>query len=258
MNILFILPVFCHAEELISNDPYSNSLGNISFYSRHKDNPSLLSNVAVPELILTGKNHYFTSELNDIKVSFLLPMGWSTASFFFEGYGYKHYNNLIGGFQLAKLISSSFSLGTGIQIRSLYYTGSDKRKYLIVPKIGMNWTGKEFLFSLWADNLLGKRYSSNFSISCPVRLMCGFRVFFNEEVQWGMEVENNDFYYWRVKSGFEYQVEHFAIRCGLYTAPLIPTLGIGFSLSDFMLDLAMQYHNQLGISLSYGLKWNLK
>ena len=56
--------------------------------------------------------------------------------------------------------------------------------------------------------------------------------------------------------GIEYQLlTHFYVRTGIKTTPLLPTLGIGYRLSGFIVDVAALYHPVLGISTGIGLKY---
>ena len=56
--------------------------------------------------------------------------------------------------------------------------------------------------------------------------------------------------------GMEYQLlTHFYVRTGIKTTPLLPTLGIGYRLSGFIVDVAALYHPVLGISTGIGLKY---
>ena len=56
--------------------------------------------------------------------------------------------------------------------------------------------------------------------------------------------------------GIEYQlIDHFYIRTGIKVTPLLPTLGIGYRLSDFVVDVAAHYHPVLGVSTGIGLKY---
>lgn len=56
--------------------------------------------------------------------------------------------------------------------------------------------------------------------------------------------------------GIEYQlIDHFYVRTGIRTTPLLPTLGVGYRLSGFVVDVAVHYHPVLGISTGIGLKY---
>ena len=85
----------------------------------------------------------------------------------------------------------------------------------------------------------------------------GMKKFITKDMICNVEIENNIYKFWRIKNGFEYEIDSFILRCGFHTNPLIPTFGIGFIISKLTIAISTQYHNKLGYSLSSGFKWRL-
>ena len=57
--------------------------------------------------------------------------------------------------------------------------------------------------------------------------------------------------------GLEYTAfDSFFIRAGIQTAPLLPSLGIGYNFSCFTIDVASIYHPILGMSTGLGLSFS--
>ena len=57
--------------------------------------------------------------------------------------------------------------------------------------------------------------------------------------------------------GLEYTAfDSFFIRAGIQTAPLLPSLGIGYNFSCFTIDVASIYHQILGMSTGLGLSFS--
>lgn len=244
--------------ELNSNDPYSGAMGDISIYSVSAGNPSLSTLIECKRLDVSFKNHYWTSELNSWRCSFSSPASWFATGISLSGYGYEHYNYFHAGGNVGKNLSSSLAIGMGINVYSLYYAGCDGRKNNITVRIGATFTPeKKFLFSCWIANPFQTGFYNQIDEKekLPVQIFTGFRLLLTEETQWSVEIENSDFSLWKVKTGFEYEVKSVAVRCGLFAKPVVPTGGIGFSFSDFSLDLSVQYHNRLGVSFCCGLGW---
>jgi hypothetical protein len=247
-----------YRNELNFNDPYSEAMGNISIYSGHVENPSLSTLIANKQLSISYKNHYWTNELSSWRCSFSSPTPWFATGISFSGHGYEHYNSFSLGGNLGKNISSSFAIGVGIDVHSLYYVGCAGRKNNLSVRIGASFNPQEkLLVSCWIANPFQTGFHNlyNEKEKLPVQVFSGFRLFLTEETQWSVEVENNDFSYWKVKTGFEYRTKSFAIRCGVFGKPVVPTAGVGFFFSDFSLDLSGQYHYLLGISIGCGLRW---
>lgn len=266
MRILISLCLLCVACEafafyqnnLFSSNPYSDAMGGISIYSVHAENPALSALNPDMQIAVSYKNHYWTNELNCWKGSFSMPTPWFVAAVAFDGYGYEHYNRFCASGQLARKLSSSISIGAGVDVHSFYYTGREGRKTNVTVRIGTVFEPQNrFLAALWIDNPFqtGFKTEQSEKEKIPTNILGGFRLFLTEETQWSVEVENCNFSSWRIKTGMEYAVKSFAIRCGVFGMPIVPTIGFGFFFSDFSLDLSAQYHNLLGVSLGCGLKW---
>jgi len=240
-------------------DPRSEALGKVSIYSMHTENPALLPvQCANNQLSISYKNHYLTHELNSWKGSFSAHTPWFTTGLSLAGYGFEHYNYLALGGSLGRNLSPSVAVGIGVNLLSLYYAGCEGRKNNLTVKVGTVFApNAKSLISCWIDNPFQSGFLNEHGEKekVPTVIYGGFRLFLAENVQWGVEVENSDFSTWRIKSGFEYAIKSFAIRCGAFGKPVVPTLGVGFSFSDFALDVSGQYHNLLGISLGCGLQW---
>ena len=58
-------------------------------------------------------------------------------------------------------------------------------------------------------------------------------------------------------AGIEYTpFKDFHIRAGMQATPLLPTLGVGYRLSGFTVDVATVYHPVLGVSTGLGLSYS--
>ena len=240
------------------NHPYSEAVGDISIYSGHTGNPSLSTLIAGKQLDISYKNHYWTNELNLWRCSFSFPSSWFTTGISFSRYGYEHYNRFSFGGSLGKDVSSSVAIGVGVNVYSLYYAGCEGRKNNLSVRIGASFNPEEkLLISCWIANPFQTGFYNvhDEKEKLPVQFFGGFRLSLTEETQWSVEIENGDLSYWKIKTGFEYRTKSFAVRCGAFGKPVVPTAGVGFFFSDFSLDVSGQYHNLLGVSVSCGLTW---
>ena len=248
-----------YRNDLNFNDPSSEAMGGISIYSGHIENPSLSATEVVGRrLSISYKNHYWTEELNAWRASFSSPTPWFAAGISFSGYGYEHYNCFSLRGNLGKNISSSLAIGVGADVYSLYYAGCEGRKNNLSVRIGASFNpGGKLLVSCWIANPFQTGFYNRYDEKekLPVQIFGGFRLSLTEETQWSAEVENSDLSFWKIKTGFEYRTKSFAVRCGVFGKPVVPTAGFGFSFSNFSLDLSGQYHNLLGVSVGCGLRW---
>ena len=70
-------------------------------------------------------------------------------------------------------------------------------------------------------------------------------------------IESNKEHTWMGNAGIEYApFKNFHIRAGVQTTPLLSTLGIGYRLTGFTVDVATIYHPVLGVSTGLGLSYS--
>ena len=70
-------------------------------------------------------------------------------------------------------------------------------------------------------------------------------------------LENNKYHVLIGNFGIEYTLfDNFHLRVGIQTAPLLPSFGIGYSISAFTLNVATQIHSVLGVSMGIGLSYS--
>ena len=70
-------------------------------------------------------------------------------------------------------------------------------------------------------------------------------------------IESNKEHTWMGNAGIEYApFKNFHIRAGVQTTPLLSTLGIGYRLIGFTVDVATIYHPVLGVSTGLGLSYS--
>ena len=50
--------------------------------------------------------------------------------------------------------------------------------------------------------------------------------------------------------------DDFKIRMGLRTTPLQPSLGVGYHIAGFNVDIGMVYHSVLGVSMGIGVAFS--
>ena len=133
----------------------------------------------------------------------------------------------------------------------------------------------------------GKRLGDQWAFFSPIdKLLIGMLIMNLPSVSIGdKDIEIEDFNYYLIQISFQWEIinsllitgsagtenenlvvgnlgleytafDSFFIRTGIQTAPLLPSLGIGYNFSCFTIDVASIYHPILGMSTGLGLSFS--
>ena len=96
-------------------------------------------------------------------------------------------------------------------------------------------------------------------IKIPVILRTGGHYDFDNKVTLALEVEKNNLYPLRIKSGIEYNlIERLILRMGFSGKPYNYTGGLGLRFSKFTTDIGFVYHDNLGITPCFSFQFYLQ
>lgn len=255
MRFLTIMSILCffvsaksEEREKIEENPRSMAVGGVSMLSSTFENPSLSALGLRTNLSVFYESKYLMSELGTGKCMFQSPQEWGTVGFAISGFGYDRYNRLRASGQYARFLSPSLALGVGVDLHSYYYEGVQERLFRFGFRFGALFNVSERLvLSAWNDSR--KRLKDGKFVH---RISGGGSLNLKSESRWLFEVETFQFDSWQYRTGFEYKVGKFFMRCGARALPVEPSLGVGFDLSSFAFDFSASYHNQLGLTICGG------
>ncbi len=93
----------------------------------------------------------------------------------------------------------------------------------------------------------------------PVVLAIGMNYRLHDKVDWLVEIDKEirSLFHW--KTGFEYRpFDVLSLRLGIYGSDyVIPTIGLGFLMSDFGFDLHCEINPRLGVTLLGALHYDI-
>ncbi|MBP5455885.1 MAG: hypothetical protein J6Y37_05250 [Paludibacteraceae bacterium] len=236
-------------------NPISSALGYTLFASPHFENPATTIYNPARCAYANYHNKYGVKELGDWEASILYPAPWAHQRLHFEHFGFEHYHYTSLNYGIGKKLSERWSLGTAIRLKHLHFTGDQEDRNILQTDIGLTWmaTSKitaEVLIQNWFETEISPS-EENCESGHTATIGGCFQMLDN--ARWCFELEETQWKDWRIKNGFEFSYERASFRCGCMLFPVLPTLGIGFGLSHFRLDLSSSFHNQLGYSIAIGI-----
>lgn len=252
--VLYLLFAVCSyaVDNLRQSDLRSVGLGGNEVTQSLLFNPSLVALSSRPSLHIGYFNRFKIKELSWLSCRFVYPNEWLSAAVDISSFGCDVYRDSRFRLSVAKLLNEQWSLGIAVQYRMVQSELFDKSPSFLSADIGAVWTP--------VDDLLIGVLMKDLPTVTIVKNKIDNKPFTNYMVQIGFqwEVINKLFIMSSLGTekeeallaniGVEYApYDCFKLRAGVRTAPLLPSLGMGFSFSRFVIDAAVQYHNQLGV-----------
>lgn len=170
-------------------------------------------------------------------------------------YGFDQFRELKTGLTLARKLTDKISLGTTVQVHTISSAAQTGNTYFIYPDIGIEYhLNEQLTLGLALKSIARATINDEFDEKNTVSIQTGFSYALAKECLIAAEIEPNSEGKICWRTGIEYRmIEEFAIRVGYSSSPSLPSVGIGYELNDFSLDVAAEQHQQLGISVSVGL-----
>lgn len=220
-------------------------------------NPAGLAFISGTQFSLFGEQRFAGTGINNMAVGASHTVGPGTFGLMVQYFGISDYNEQKVGLSYARKLFEKLSLGVQFD-----YINTRIREY---GNAGV------FTFELGFSAPLNKEITVGGRIFSPMRvsltegeelpgvLGVGFsytpskKVTFNGEVEKSIE---NDLV---IRAGIEYQLHPVvAIRVGGNANPTLATFGAGFKINEnFHIDVATSYHQVLGISPGFGVRYGL-
>ena len=224
-------------------------------------NPALLVQQTYKHVSVNYFNKYEVKELGTIGLNFIYPNSFLPVGFHISSFGYDEYRTTLFRMSIAKSLHEKWKIGLGFQCALLQTKiWEETPKQLSIDMGALFIPVENLLIGMLIMNVpsfsIHKRYTDFKSIMCySVQIGFQWKVINNLLIIGTLESEKTHVLVGNI--GMEYRLfDDFYIRTGIQTAPFLPSLGIGYSLSAFTLDIATQLHPFLGMSMGIGLKYS--
>ena len=192
-------------------------------------NPALIVDKEKKSIHLEYFNRYMLKELGTMSGSFYYPNQLLSAGVDISVFGFDKYREMMVRVLGGKRLGDQWALGLGVHYSFLQTDLLENIRSRLSTDLGITFSP--------IDKLLIGMIINSLLITGSV----------------GTENENlvvGNF-------GLEYTAfDSFFIRAGIQTAPLLPSLGIGYNFSCFTIDVASIYHPILGMSTGLGLSFS--
>lgn len=223
-------------------------------------NPSLLSLRKSKSIHLEYFNRFMLKETGTMSGSFYYPNRWLSAGVDISVFGYDKYREMMVRLLASKQLSERWSLGIAVQYCFLQAELLETIPSRISTDAGISFTPIDKLLIGMLIMNLPSIYIGDKNIdiedfkSYLIQIGFQWEVINNVLIVGSVGTTNTDSLVGNL--GFEYTVfDVFRIRTGVQTAPLLPSLGVGYTLSMFTIDASVVYHSILGMSTGLGISF---
>lgn len=260
--ILFWISIHIQAvDNLRISDIRSLGMGGNGVTQSVLFNPALVTLHTDKMLYINYLNRYGVKELGTMGMEFVYPNPWLSAAVDISSFGYDRYRETLFRVSVGKRLNDRWKMGIGFQYQMLQTELWEAVPKRLSTDVGLLFTP--------VDKLLIGMLIMNFPSVSIYKHTIETNCFTGYSVQIGFQweiinsllivgtVETNQAHTWAGNAGIEYvPFRNFRVRAGVQTVPLLPTLGIGYRLARFTIDVATVYHPVLGVSSGLGLSYS--
>jgi len=214
-------------------------------------NQAALGFIKTTSIGVYTENRYNIKELNSGAIALAIPLK-KFGSFGLSYYIFNNssiYNRQKYSLAYAKLLGKNFSAGVQFDLlythvnnydNNLSFCGEIGILYRIHPK----WEIGVHVF-----NLTGANYQKYEKEQIPTIMNIGVGWHLSENTLLVVEIENSTYNNITVRGGIEYEVsKKVAFQLGMRSNPWINTFGFSYKAKNLRINIAMEYHQLLGIS----------
>ena len=235
----------------------SNSLGGCGLTQTNVwsnlSNQSGLAEITQLSVGVSTKNSFGIKELSTHVAIFALPVSGGVFGLNVAYTGFELYNETKIGLAFGKKLSKSFNVGIQADYLGIYADGSTNNKNSFTFEIGAQ-------KRLMRDLTLGTHIFNPIAVKLneteviPSIFKLGLRYDANSKVSVFTETELENGENGILKAGLEYKIiEQLQLRTGFSTNPAKNTFGIGYTLNNIQVDIAINRHQLLGYSPQFSV-----
>ncbi|MBL0048034.1 MAG: hypothetical protein IPP32_08070 [Bacteroidetes bacterium] len=189
-----------------------------------------------------------------------LPIKGGTFGLSYSRFGYSKYNENKVGIAFAKKLGDHISAAVQLNYLSKFIGDGYGKNGTIAAEFGIQAKlVKGLSVGAHVFNPTRAKSADYNKEKIPTIIKVGAQYAFSDKVFWAIESEKDIDYKPNFKTGIEYRVvPQLYIRGGISTQPTLSSFGFGLVLKNFKLDVAANYHEQLGFTPHLGLSYGFK
>ena len=223
-------------------------------------NPAPLSEITAPQLFAQVENRYIITELSTKSFSIAYPINHFVSGIAFTHFGFSLYHEMMLGLAFARTFSEKFNIGVQFNYLTAYFLSSNSYHGTVFPQIGLNFPlSKTFQLGFHIFNPFQTNLKSDITTKrLPAIFSLGYAYNFSENFVWRFQADKEISSNYRFATAFDYHLtDELRFQTGVYGYEyLIPSLGFGYQLNQFTIDLIAELHPLLGLTTLARLKFS--
>ena len=254
-SILFVLCTFLSFSQ--NQDAKSNALGGCGLMQNsvwsNFTNQAGLAEINQFTIGVGTENSFGVEELSTHTAVFALPVNGGVFGLNIAYTGFDLYNSSKIGLAFAKKLSDDFNVGIQVDYLGIYVADGTNNHNNFTFEIGaQKRLMQKLTLSAHIFNPIGVKLNEDENIPSVFKL--GLRYDANDKVvvftEGELESEQNA----KLKLGLEYKIiKQMQLRTGFSTNPAQNTFGLGYTLNNIQLDIAVKRHQLLGYSPQFSV-----
>ncbi len=222
-----------------------------------QNNQAGLAQIDSLEVGVYAERKFLLPQLGYNAFAGVLPIKGGTFGLSYSRFGYSKYNENKVGLAFAKKLGEHISAAVQLNYLSKYIGDGYGKNGTLAAEFGIQAKlVKGLTLGAHVFNPTRAKSADYNKEKIPTLIKFGVQYAFSEKVFWAVETEKDIYYKANFKTGIEYRViPQFYLRGGFSTLPNMSSFGFGVHLKNFKLDLAANYHEQLGFTPHLGLSY---
>lgn len=259
--LLGIYPCLYAVNNLRLPDMRSVGMGECAVIQSFLFNPALIGQASSKSIDINYFNRYGLKELGTVGLSFSYPNNTLPIGINISSFGYDRYRESMFRLFLGRSLNKEWSIGISLQYSIIQTELMEEHPQYLSTDVGIVYSPVEKLLigMLIMDfpSVAIRKENAETDNFIGYSLQVGFQWEVINSLLITGNLETNKYTTLTGNVGLEYQLyKYFYVRAGMKATPLLPTMGVGYSFSAFIVDVATVYHPVLGISTGIGLKYS--
>jgi len=253
----FSLISFSQYNALYTYDAESNALGGCGLTQNsvwsNFTNQAGLSEINQFTIGVGTENSFGIKELSTHTAVFAIPVNGGVFGLNVAYTGFELYNESKIGLAFAKKLSDNFNVGIQVDYLGAYIEEGNNTHNNFTFEIGaQKRLMRELTLGAHIFNPIGVKLNEDENIPSIFKL--GLRYDANDKVAVFTEGELESEQNAKLKLGLEYKIiKQLQLRAGFSTNPAKNTFGLGYTLNNIQLDVAVKRHQLLGYSPQFSV-----
>lgn len=261
--VLYCIPLY--SWDLLGNaGARGSSMGGCSvalcdFWSV-QNNPAGIARWQSSSAGISYENRFLMKELSYYNAAAVLPLNIGSFGLTFSRFGFEGYNENKIGIAYARQLGPHIRIGLQLDYLSFKFSGDYAKRRTATFELGLQSDITEKLtIGVFVFNPINIKLKTIHKQKIPIVLKFGLSYKITDDFSASTEIEYNSDKDFDYRFGLEYlATRDFFIRAGVHTKPATASIGVGYSIRRFIIDIAASMNQHTGVSFQTSLIFNIK